>query len=338
MTETKNDYGFEVRVIADSMGYGKRITTLELKYPRFIHSEFMTHRMFSRNASSSRAIPVKRIVEAVDEYPARPIHWGVNQKGMQASSEWGDGEVRHNNDWTPLEEWLHSSSDAAAHALILADNGLHKQVVNRILEPYSFIKVIVTATEWDNFFALRDHEAAQPEIRELAQMMKRVMEESEPKELDQGDWHMPYYHDGFWADDGSGVDLHGNPVEVALGVSSARCARVSYRLHDGKETTLESDMNLAAMLKEEQHMSPFEHQATPMGLAAVSIDDEMNLTFDDGVTHFDNQGRYWSGNFQDWVQHRQMKRWREFNFRSLIQGRNNVAVGDEATADIVKKQ
>ena len=78
----------EVKVIADSISEsGKRITTFQLKYPRFIHSEVMTHRVFSRNASSSRAIPVKKMIEQVRNNPAMPIHWGANQSGMQAKNE-----------------------------------------------------------------------------------------------------------------------------------------------------------------------------------------------------------------------------------------------------------
>lgn len=320
-----NDYGFEVTSIASSNAYGTRIDTLELKYPRFIHAEFMTHRVFSRNASSSRAIPVEKMIEAIEDQPAMPIHWGANQKGMQAENE-HSAPVKH-WDWgaseddyelvTPQAAWYVCAEGAASNAQDYVEAGYHKQVVNRILEPYSFIKVIVTATEWDNFFALRLDPDAQPEIQELARMMKEVLDEVEPKELDVNDWHVPYYHEGFWQDTGEGLDLEGNKVEVALGISTARCARVSYRLHDGNETTFESDMNLAAMLKEDKHMSPFEHQASPMGLAAVSIDEEMNLTFEDGVTHFDRLGVYWSGNFRNWVQHRQMKQYKDLDFRGV---------------------
>lgn len=305
-----NDFGYEVRSIASSNAFGTRIDTLELKYPRFIHSEFMTHRLFSRNASSSRAIPVAKVIEAVETQPAVPTYWGAKQKGMQAGEEVfnsiGDYEG-------PLEAWKGLAGVMVDGAYAFDQAGYHKQVVNRILEPFSFIKVIVTATEWENFFTLRLHPDAQPEIQELAKMMKAELDEVEPKEMDPGSWHVPYYHRGFWepSPDNKEVDLEGNDIKTALAISAARCARVSYRLHDGKETDLESDLGLAKMLRESKHMSPFEHQAAPMGLAAVNIDEDMNITFDDGVTHFDNQGRYWSANFRNWVQHRQMKQYAE---------------------------
>lgn len=320
-----NDFGFEVRSIASSNAFGTRIDTLELKYPRFIHSEFMTHRLFSRNASSSRAIPVKKILDSLDAQKAMPIHWGKNQKGMQAEEELNtpvdvvnfvtgpskDSWQMFESRVSPVEAWDNIARKSMRAAVNFIEAGYHKQIVNRILEPYSFIKVIVTATEWDNFFELRLHPDAQPEIQELARMMKAELDETFPKELDPGSWHVPYYHDGFWepSPDNREVDLHGNDIATALGISSARCARVSYRLHDGNETTVEADLGLAKMLRESKHMSPFEHQATPMGLAAIAIDEEMNISFDDGVTHFDHQGRYWSGNFRNWVQHRQMKKY-----------------------------
>ena len=153
------------KIIADSISVitGIRLTTMELSYHRYIHSEFMTHRMFSRNASSSRAIPIKKLLEQVKNDPMMPIHWGSNKPGMQAGEEL-KGEDLH----VAQREWINAANNAVDTASHLQELGLHKQIANRLLEPFLAIKVVVTATEWENFFKLRIHKDAQPEIQELA--------------------------------------------------------------------------------------------------------------------------------------------------------------------------
>lgn len=274
------------QVVADSVGpYGKRIVTMQLEYQRFIHSEFMTHRVFSRNAASSRAIPVEKQIEQVGETPAMPVYWGLNKPGMQAAEEWG-GNDGPEGEWTPLFEWIEASNHAMQHARAMHDHGLHKQIVNRLLEPWQIMKVVVTATEWENFFNLRISEFAQPEIRDLAEKMKKAMDESEPKELNEYDWHLPYIrdteHDNF--------NMH-----TLLKLSSARCARVSYLNHDQSDPDPVKDVELADKLHSAQHMSPFEHQATPIF-----------GSHDKGVTHHDTMGIPWSANFSGWIQYRQI--------------------------------
>ena len=258
------------KVICDSQPKtGTRITTLELEYPRFIHSEFMTHRMFSRNASSSRAIPVAKMIQAVIDNPAMPIHWGKNQSGMQAREQLED---RYQLQAQLL--WLAARDSAVEHAKTMMALGAHKQIVNRILEPFTHIRVIVTATNFANFFALRDHEDAQPEIRELAVAMKKAIEESTPQLLGIGEWHLPYLD----AEDFKNIYVHlkennitrHDPAQhqiwmMACAVSAARCARVSYLTHDGERPTLQKDLELYRHLVNANppHMSPCEHQATP---------------------------------------------------------------------------
>jgi hypothetical protein len=228
-------------IIADSIGY-TRLTTMELKYPRFIHAEFMTHRMFSRNASSSRAIPVERMIQDILEDPAMPIHWGRNQKGMQAREELDDPS-------TAKAIWLRAAGDAANAAKYMSQEGVHKQVVNRLLEPFAHIKVICTATDWENFFDLRLHPDAQPEINELALKMKIALDASEPHYVINGDWHLPYI--GYEDED----KCLGILRDLKL-ISASRCARVSYdRSGGGGE--------LASKLLQDGHLSPFEHIATP---------------------------------------------------------------------------
>ena len=259
------------KVICDSICKQSkiRITTLELEYPRFIHSEFMTHRVFSRNASSSRAIPVAKVIQAVIDNPAMPIHWGKNQSGMQAHEELDDSGKE-----SVERLWIDARDCAVQLAKEMSEVGAHKQIVNRILEPFTHIKVIVTATNFANFFALRDHEDAQPEIRELARVMKAAMETSIPKPLGLGEWHLPYLDDEDLANINnhmaeSSITRHEpNKWDVcmmACAVSAARCARVSYLTHDGERPTLQKDLELYRHLVNANppHMSPCEHQASP---------------------------------------------------------------------------
>lgn len=225
---------------------GNIISTVQLRYPRFIHAELMTHRMFSRNAQSNRAIPIERVVEDVMHDTAMPIHWGSNKAGMQA------GEEIQETYWAE-QTWLNARDAAVEMALDLHSQGLHKQVANRLLEPFQHINVLVTATEWDNFFNLRDHPDAEPHIQLLAKRIKKAFEENAPQPVYTLDWHIPYV-----PDDWKAIGLTWNEV---LMVSAARCARVSYLTHDQRETTIEEDLKLATRLLESKHMSPFEHVA-----------------------------------------------------------------------------
>lgn len=292
------------KVIADSMSTGpfsKRITTFELEYPRFIHAEFMTHRLFSRNAASSRAIPVKKAIALIMADTAKPVHWGKNQPGMSAKEECTTRVDTHDESrgWT-REEWWDQARDAAIiYASSFDRAGYHKQIVNRLLEPFTHIKVVCTATEFDNFFYLRRHKDAQPEIQELAEQMWQAYERSTPYELRPGEWHMPYYRDGFWA------DVHDDSLDDALAISSSCCAQVSYRVLDD---SLEKAKDIFQRLVESKpvHASPFEHQATPMVEPYYCDDEQVLLGEEEGVTHFDRRGFAWSGNFKGWIQHRQL--------------------------------
>jgi hypothetical protein len=249
----------EVKIIEDSIhSFGKffgngdsRITTLQLRYHRYIHAEVMTHRVFSRSASSSRAIPIQKIISEVWNNPATPLHWGQNICGMQAKTE-----------LTGLRlilakfVWKSASRIACILAFLLYKFGLHKQIGNRILEPFSFINVILTSTDFDNFFELRIHRDAQPEIQQLAIMMKKAMDNSIPKILKQGEWHLPYI---------TNEERTVHSDDVLLKCSTARCARVSYNNHDGSEPSILKDVQLHDRLVGSipLHASPAEHQASP---------------------------------------------------------------------------
>ena len=273
-------------IIADSISPdGVRITTFELEYPRFIHAEFMTHRLFSRNAASSRAIPVAKAIELVKEKTAMPIHWGKNQPGMSAKEEL-DVNVGK-------EIWLRGRDTAISIAKELADAGYHKQISNRGIEAYTMIKVVLTATEYDNFFWLRNHPDAQPEIAELARVMWEEYSDSVSIPLKANEWHVPYFKDGFWSPDME------ESLEDALAISASCCAQVSYRKLDD---SLDKARDIFKRLVESKpvHASPFEHQATPLTYGMAG-DTQVK-----GTTHFDNKGNAWSGNFRQWVQHRQL--------------------------------
>ena len=291
----------QATIIADSISpQGVRLTTYELIYPRIIHAEVMTHRVFSRNAQSSRAVPVTKALGLVDEYYT-PVVWGSNKAGMSA------GEELSKDSCNAVAYYWHSAVKSCKDAAFkMAEAGLHKQWANRCLEWFSPIKVIVTATEWDNFFWLRDDpEAAQPEIVELARAMKEAMEESEPQELFPGEWHLPYVETQRLTDygqvefvyfsDGQQLDL-----ETAKKVSAACCAAVSYRNNPSIEKCLEIYDKLFTGPK--PHLSPVEHCATPL----YQPDHDMESDWERGVTHMDQDGNLWSGNLRGWIQLRQL--------------------------------
>ncbi len=240
-------------VLADSTTTtGTRLTTFQLRYHRFVHSELLTHRAFSRNSSSSRAIPVERMIGWVKVDPAIPVEWGRNQKGMQAK------ELLTTSEALAAElVWLEARDSAIRYTERLLEIGVHKQIANRILEPWHHIAVVLTATQFANWFALRNHPDAQPEIRELAKAMEKAYRTSSPAYLRAGEWHLPYVTE---------AERARYRVEVLVKVSVARCARVSYMKHDGEPATVDEELALHDKLAVAVplHSSPAEHQATPL--------------------------------------------------------------------------
>jgi thymidylate synthase ThyX len=243
----------QAEVIADSINAaGDRLTTFVLTYHRMIHSEFMTHRMLSKNSSSSRAIPVERMIKLVESQEVYPLHWGKNQKGMSAQIEVTADEAN-----AASAVWQQARVDAILHAKQLVEIGIHKQVVNRLLEPFSTITVICSGTEYQNFFEQRCHPDAQPEIQCLANKMKTAYVASQPKQLAAGEWHMPLVKQ----DDLNEISDINELIKVAVG----RCARVSYLNHDGVRN-LADDVKLHDRLltSKPAHLSPFEHVASAL--------------------------------------------------------------------------
>lgn len=280
------------KIIADSVNQkGNRIVTMELEYPRFIHSEFMTHRMFSRNAASSRAIPIKTMLETINNDPATPVHWGRNQAGMQANTALDEITQK-----IAMNAWHDSRVMATHYSKKLSDIGVHKQVANRITEPYQHMKVIVTATEWDNWFNLRTHKDAQPEIQELARVMLKEFNSSQSECLYDSEWHVPYVSTNRTLGKRIYFDSTGDEISVidALAISASCCAQVSYRKND-ESLDKAKDIFKKLIESEPKHASPIEHQAKP----ATSVE------WQTGVTHIDRDFNQWSGNFKDWIQYRQ---------------------------------
>lgn len=235
----------KAEIIADSISPGgSRVTTFVLTYPRFIHSEVMTHRVFSRNAASSRAIPIDKIIEQVRTNPAMPIRWGKNGKGMQ-----DHGRFEDETDIMACElNWRAAAIRAVESAIVLRDAGLHKQIVNRVLEPFVWMTTLVTATEWENFYSLRLHKDAQPEFQHLAHLMLKEYLAHSPQVKDWGEWHIPF------------GDKMPEDADLAtqLKIATARAARISYLTFD-RNHSVDKDIELHDALASSGHWSPFEH-------------------------------------------------------------------------------
>ena len=280
------------KVIADSISAEPaniRLTTLQLRYPKFIHGEFLTHRVFSRNSSSSRAIPVERLIKDVIDDPVIPMHWGKNQPGMQAHEECSSPiqsfpYSRYSVSMTREVAWDMACEKAVSAARAFVKAGYHKQIINRLIEPFCHINTVVTATEWTNFFALRCHPDAQPEMRALADAIFLAMANNMPRLLQPGEYHLPYVQ--MMSGDASD--------ETMIKLSVARCARVSYLTQDGKIPNIEDDLKLYDRLvgSVPLHASPAEHQATP---------DKTNYP---GHRSGLWQNPHLHGNFRGWVQFR----------------------------------
>lgn len=291
---------FEAKVISDSICHGNRLTTMQLTHPRIIHAEFNTHCMFSRNASSSRAIPFATTVKRVIEDPFLPVFWGENQSGMQAAKEIADWKKEK-----AIKYWLGARDEMIKIASALSSKeclvckgkkgwssptggvsggtwvkcqecqgtgegiNLHKQIVNRLIEPWAWITVCVTgdAGAWSNYFALRCDKDAQPEIQKQAYMAQKAYFESTPEILRAGDWHLPYIRQDEYADltnwylkNYGYADSFREFQKHAVKISVGRCARTSYLTQEGQRD-FDKDVELHDRLcyHKPMHASPFEH-------------------------------------------------------------------------------
>jgi len=254
----------DAKIIEDSVNeFGDRLTTMQVVMHRFVLAEFNTHRVFSRNSASSRAIPLEKQLKMVKENPAYPLEWRGEQSGMQSGSALQNEalidaedfwEKSCSNALTTVELYLQAYPDDIKHLR------LHKSWVNRVLEPYMWHTVCVTSTEWDNFFKQRCSPLAQPEIRAVAEKMRAALESNIPQKVVYGRYHLPYLSE----------DERAYCTEKGLdarAISAARCARVSYLTQEGVRD-LDKDFALYDRLRNPgdgpPHWSPLEHVATPV--------------------------------------------------------------------------
>ena len=327
------------KVVCDSVSeQGVRLTTFEIEYPRIVMSEFNTHRSVSKNSSSSRAIPVSKMLEHTEKVNLKPIYFGSKQSGMQAGKELDADDLP-----SAKYFWEAAMFDAIAWATELDELGVAKEVTNRLVEPFQLVKVVCTSTDWDNFFNLRLHPDADPNICMLAYKMYKAMQESKPIELKVGEWHLPYvdkydipvtysdqggyeyetgYHTFYYDSEVGRTCEQVLTLEQAIKLSAASCASVSYRTEG---MTLEKAEKIFDMLIKAEviHASPFEHLATPIKKhlcvfkdndyvfadSEVDLDLSVNLTYNNrtweyGITHMNKQGQLCSGNLRGFVQYR----------------------------------
>lgn len=313
----QRDSNITAKIVADSVSeLGKRITTFELEYPRYIHCELLTHRMLSKNCSSSRAIPIEKMLGYIENNMAVPVYLGRNKSGMQAVEEIEDKEPA-------LRFWKNSFIGVKSTVNLLTKLGLHKQIANRLTEPYQMMKVVVTATEWDNFFNLRIDKDAQPELVVLADKMFNAMQGSTPKTLKAGQWHLPYVDSiesdekpivssrdndqYYFLTDNDGNNLGEIYLEDAIKISVASCAAVSYRTEN--MTLAKADKIFDMLINAENlHSSPFEHVAKPAHYTnkGMMVNEQSPVTWEDGITHMKRSGELCSGNFTGWIQYRHL--------------------------------
>lgn len=295
----------KVKLLQKSLGpYSDAcLGTFELVYPRMIHSEVLTHKQLSRNCASSRAIPIETMLKEIENDIAVPVHWGKNQSGMQAKEEL-QGEALDDAKYL----WGLSARNAVKVSRKLAATGVHKQVANRITEPYQHMKTVMSGTDWKNVFYLRNHKDADPTIALLFKQMQELWENTEELAVDTDEFHTPYVESLMTAKGGVIWREYFNEnheiisVEDAIKISASCCAQTSFRKNDSSAD--KADMVYDRLVNSKPvHASPFEHQGKPMQKHENPFDASK---WEPGITHVNRQGELFSGNFRGWIQHRQL--------------------------------
>lgn len=325
------------RVIAYSVSAvdpTKKMITFEWEFPRIILAEINTHNALSKNASSSRAIPSATILNQLRNAPAMPVRFGKKNSGMQDAGVHDEVILFEGEEYTAEEFWAHGCKLVADIAEAYDKAGYAKQISNRWTEPGQRMKQVVSATDLENFWWLRDHFMADPTLGALAQVARKAMQEATPVVLQPGEWHVPYYNEGVWIPfkesiGGFVVDKFGYALQQALDISASCCAQVSYRKLDDtaeKAAGVVSRLNLNGEESDQPvHASPLEHQATPIaarqdrfkkqemddGNIAWVAQPEINNpflpgTWQEGITHVTRNGTFGSGNLKGFIQHRQL--------------------------------
>lgn len=280
----EKENGISAKIVCHSKHKDEELITMEIQLHRFILPEFNTHRVFSRNFQSSRAVPVEKIIEQVKDNPALPVHWGKNQRGMVATEE-----VENYRDFGQGEyQWCGAACDAAKRAEVMVGQGYHKQIVNRLLEPFMWTKGVVTATRFgfESFFKLRSHKDAQPEIKALSDKMMEALNGSTPKTLSVGEWHLPYVSTSL---------MEKLSIEDCVKVATSCCAQVSYRTLDesvDKARKIYNMLNLPedGVYKEDPpHFSPTEHVAI---ISENTFIETKEQPYSEGIVTFDTSGNF----------------------------------------------
>lgn len=324
MIEVRGKYGVYARVLKHSISpAGVNLLTFEVSYPRIILAELNTHGMICKNSSSSRAIPFEKMQASLT---GRPIRFGANQAGMQDKGEEYQAKVQLEDGYAEMTNsyaWNQAKLQATEWSRAFYQAGYHKQVYNRLTEPFQMMKTVLTATEYANFFWLRDHDAADPSLQELAHCMHEAAKMSTPDLLQPGDWHLPYVDSNptasgwvYHISDEDMSDLRILTLDEAIKVSSARCAAVSFRNVDyGVEKSAEVFAKLTSDLR--IHGSAFQHQATPCRpfhyhrSLSPYVHEHVNnpadpSTWEEGITHADRDGQLWSAQLAGWIMHRKL--------------------------------
>lgn len=349
MIEVKGK-GSVARILKDSVSpQGHRLTTMEIEVSRIVWCEFLTHGMLARNAHSSRAIPFNKMVK---QLTGKPVRFGQANKGMQDKGfEFANPVIIPEHLWQALDQYFEEEAEGAcSHQDCKNDDGqveltafgawdfhrflsvdisralynaeYHKQVYNRITEPHQMIKAVVSATEWDNYYWLRDDVAADPTLQDLANTMRKAHEKSTPALLQPGEWHLPYVDTYLYCDGTPGVwygifDENDQIVELtleqAVKVSSARTGAVSFRNVDyGLEQSLGVYDKLIG--DERKHASAMQHQATPMKPCGEEPDGYRLAvnhpgfpdSWEPGISHADRDGNLWSAQLKGWIMNRKL--------------------------------
>ena len=281
---------------------GREMLTYVIDFNRFFLAELNTHRSISKNGLSSRAVPLESMIKTILEAPSVPVWWGKNEPGMKARAELDQKEMEQ-----AQQIWFDAIKDATKHATRMKDIGAHKQIANRIQEVGMVQRMILSATDWNNFFWLRDHPDAQPEFRELARAMFKAKEQSVPDILYPGEWHLPFVHaQRDLLDKWTYFDADMQVIDefTAKKISASCCAQVSFRKADDsiEKANKIFDMLHLGSETEPSHASPTEHQATPMELGF-----DIMSEWPEGITHMNRDHKtFFSGNLREWVQYRQL--------------------------------
>lgn len=299
----------KVEFIQGSIGPDKtKIATLVLEYPRAIHAQLLTHRVFSKNSSSSRAVPIKTAIKQIEENPAQYI-WTENKSGMSGDVITEPNKLKKISD---IVSQLFKVTRIAVSQLAFTESegglNVHKQNAARFLEPFQNIRIVLTSTEWVNWDWLRIDSAAQPEIALLAKLMHEARESGDYMELTEGEWHVPFIVRKVNPENGE-LTYHHPETDAELTIQEAKelsmsiCAQTSFRKEDYSDEKTENVIG-KLFTGNKVHASPSEHQATPIPNFTGHLYETSN--WPDGVTHMDRDCNFWSGNFKHWVQNRQL--------------------------------